>query len=434
MALLTELGVDAYRFNPSWSRIEPTRDAIDDEALTHYGEVLDAVVAAGIKPMLTVHHFSNPLWVDDWRGEMSLDCTPSDADLCGLHHPEGGPLIVEEIAEHARLLAQTYGDRVDEWATLNEPLNYLLASYGVGVFPPGRGLLLNDFDRFIRAARHYVAAHAAMVDAIRAADTIDADGDGVAAHVGLTLSVAEWVPSWRNRPSERPEDIAAADAVRYVYHYLIPDSLRGGTFDANLDGVPDEEHPEWSDRLDWLGVQYYFRAGVTSDPGLVPMLGATPCFGDFDLGSCVPPSDPTHRVPAMGYEYWEPGLYRVLSEFAQRWPDLPLTVTEAGIATEVGTRRAEHIVRTLEQIERARSEGVDVRGYYHWSLMDNFEWAEGFAPRFGLYRVDFSTYERTATEGATVLSEITAGRALTPMLRASYGGLGPMTPEIGAGL
>jgi beta-glucosidase len=136
-------------------------------------------------------------------------------------------------------------------------------------------------------------------------------------------------------------------------------------------------------------------------------------------------------VPVMGYEFYAPGLYTILKEMSARYPALPMVVTEAGIATEDGARRAENVVRVLEQIERARSEGVDVRGYYHWSLFDNFEWAEGFGPRFGLYRVDYSTYARTATEGATVLGEIAGGRALTTALRQAHGGDGPMTPEPG---
>ncbi|MBO6935132.1 MAG: family 1 glycosylhydrolase [Deltaproteobacteria bacterium] len=429
VALVTEMGLDAYRFNPSWSRIEPSRDTIDDAAVQHYSDVIDALVAGGVKPMLTVHHFSNPIWADDFRDDGPEGCTPSDTDLCGWHHPEGGPLIIEELAEHARLLAEEYGDRVDEWATINEPVNYILASYGLQIFPPGRNLLLNDFEAFMATVRNFMAAHAAIYDAILEADTVDADGDGVAAHVGLTLSVAEWAPAWRGNPSTRPQDLEAVEKVRYVYHHLVPDSIRDGTFDADLDGEAEETHADWAGKLDFLGVQYYFRAGVTSEPGVVPVLEVTPCFGAFDLGACLDPDDDTHWVPAMGYEYWEPGLYNVLADFSSRWPDLPLTVTESGIATEVGARRAEHVVRSLEQIERARAEGVDVRGYYHWSLMDNFEWAEGYEPRFGLYHVDLDTYSRTATEGATVLGEITGARGMDTAMRSRYGGLGPMTPE-----
>jgi beta-glucosidase len=131
----------------------------------------------------------------------------------------------------------------------------------------------------------------------------------------------------------------------------------------------------------------------------------------------------------MGYEGWTDGLGDVLLAFAARYPDLPLVVTEAGIATEVGRRRAENVVRILETIERARAGGADVRGYYHWSLTDNFEWAEGFGPRFGLYSVDYATYARTASEGADALSQIARARELSAELRERYGGTGPMTPE-----
>lgn len=433
-ALVAEMNLDAYRFNPSWARIEPTRDTIDESAVAHYGAVLDDLVARGIKPMLTVHHFSSPVWVDDPR-RAGVECPdgPTDTDLCGWSDPAGSEEVIAEIAEFAGLLAREYGDRVDEWCTLNEPVNYLLASYGLNQFPPGRNLILAEggFERLVDSFRAYLAAHAAIHDAILANDTVDADGDGNDAIVGLTLSVAAWVPAARNNISTDPVDVAATDAVEYVYHHLFVDSILDGTFDADLDGTAEESHPDWAGKLDFLGVQYYFRAGVTGTPGLIPVVEATPCFGEFDFGACLAPvnDDETKMIPAMGYEFWEPGIYEVLRDFSDRWPDLPLTVTESGLATEEGRRRSEHVVRSLEQIWQAREEGVDVRGYYHWSLMDNFEWAEGYEPRFGLYRVDLGTYERTATEGATTLGAIAGQRRLTSAQRAELGGTGPMTPE-----
>ena len=119
---------------------------IDEEALAHYDAVIDALVAAGIRPNVTVHHFSSPVWVDDPR---HLDCAggPSDANLCGWADPVGAEQIIDELAEHARLLAQRYGDRVDEWGTLNEPVNYLLAATAIGQFPPGRVFLLSELRR-----------------------------------------------------------------------------------------------------------------------------------------------------------------------------------------------------------------------------------------------------------------------------------------------
>ncbi len=429
VALLKALHVDSYRFSIEWARVEPTRGTFDEAALQHYDDLVNALVAAGIKPLITLHHFSNPVWIADPRDP---DCKngPSDANLCGLGHPTGGPLVVAEMAKYAAKVAARYGDRVDEWGTLNEPVNYLLASYGVGQFPPGHGYALNDFPQFMNVVRDYVEAHARMYDAVKAADTVDADGDGVAAAVGLSLSVAYFVPAQDNAVSKDPADVGARDRVVYVYHHLVPDSLLGGTFDANVDGTPDETHDNWRGKLDWLGVQYYSRNGVTGTPsGIFPGVNATPCFRPIDLGACLPPTDPTFCVPQMGYEFYPPGLYEVLRDFGGRYQTLPLMVTEAGLATDVGARRAENVVRILEQIDRARGSGVDVRGYFHWSLMDNFEWAEGFGPHFGLYSVDRGTFARTPTAGADAFAAIAGARKLTSSLRQQRGGNGPMTPE-----
>lgn len=427
IALITAMHLDAYRFNPSWPRIEPQRDVVDPAALTHYDVFIDGLVAAGIKPMITVHHFSSPIWIDDFR-DMGACSGTGDTDLCGWNGPRVDEVIAE-IAEYAGLLAARYGDRVDEWVTLNEPVNYMLASHGISDFPPGKGLLISTPLLFVAAVENYVRAHVAIYEAIKANDTIDADGDGQAALVGYTLNTIEFVPTRDKALSEVQDDIDAVARLHYVYNYLFTDSLRNGTFDANLDGTPDVEHPDWPGHLDFMGVQYYSRNGATAKPAIIPLVRATPCFPPFDLGSCVRTLDDTHYVPTMGYEYAEEGLHNLLVDFGRRWPDLPLTVTESGLATLVGTRRAEHIVRSLEQIERARKKGVDVRGYYHWSLMDNFEWSFGYGPRFGLYNVDLTTYARTPTEGATVLGEIAQLRGITTTQRAVYGGLGVMTPE-----
>jgi beta-glucosidase len=429
--LLAELHVDSYRFSIEWSRVEPVRDQIDEAALDHYSKLLDALVARKIRPMVTIHHFSNPVWVDDPRDKVCKN-GPGDKNLCGLDSAVGGPLVVKELADHARLLAKRFGDRVDEWCTVNEPVNYLLASYGVGSSPPGKSAIVDDKvkEHLGLAMKNYIAAHAAMYKAIKEADTIDADGDGVAASVGFTHGAQEWIPARSHKISTNKVDVDARDRLVWVYEYLFVEAIRQGSFDSDLDGKLDEPHPEWKGTLDWLGVQYYFRAGVTGANPLIPVLNLTPCYDVFDFGACLPPIDPTFFVPAMNYEHHPEGLYSVLSDFGKRWPDLPLTVTESGIATTVGTRRAEMIVRALESIDKARTEGVDVRGYYHWSIYDNFEWAQGFKPRFGLYTVDFKTYARTANEGATAFGAIAGPHSLSGEMRSKYGGTGPMTAEV----
>jgi beta-glucosidase len=428
VALLRQLGVDSYRFSMEWARIEPVHGQIDEAALQHYSDLLDALKAAGIRPLVTIHHFSNPVWVDDPR---DTTCTngPSDGNMCGLGDPAGGPMVVQAFADHAKLLAQRFGDRVDEWGTVNEPMNYLLAAYGVQQFPPGKFYIFDLLDKFMPVVRDYLRAHVAMYDALKANDTVDADGDGVAASVGLSLSTNEWVAAQENAPSTDPLDVQAQQTIVYLFNHLFVDALEQGAFDPNLDQSMSEPQPSWQGKIDWLGVQYYSRMGVTGQKSLFPVVHLTPCLPPLDLGSCLPPLDPTFCVPAMSYEYDPAGLYDVLTDLGSRWPSLPLLVSEAGIATDVGERRAENVVRTLEQIDRARSAGVDVRGYYHWALLDNFEWQLGFAPHFGLYHVDRSTFARSPTLGATLFSQITASRTLTTDLREQWGGLGPLTVE-----
>jgi hypothetical protein len=204
--LIAALGLDSYRFSIEWARIEPQRDQIDGAALAHYSDFIDALIARGIRPMVTVHHFSNPTWVDDPADQEDCKDGPSDANLCGFGHPIGGPLVVEEMRQHAQLLAERFGDRVDEWATVNEPVNYLVASYGIGFFPPGKSSLLSAetlLGKLVAVIRDFVSGHAAMYGALKSADLVDADGDGVAASVGLTLSVADWVPARAERSSGR---------------------------------------------------------------------------------------------------------------------------------------------------------------------------------------------------------------------------------------
>ena len=440
--IMKEMGLDAYRFSVEWSKIEPERDQINEAELERYSDFIDALLEAGIRPMITLHHFSNPIWVGALGGDAPCaEEGPNDENLCGWDHPEGSALILEEFREHVALLAERFGDRVDDWCTINEPVNYIIASYGAGVFPPGRayipaglgGVGSEAFQKLIGVFRNFLKAHVIAYDAIKEHDQIDADGDGVSSEVGFSLNLIEWDPVRNGLKSSDPEDLAAAERAERIYNHLFPSSILDGSFDADFDGEPDEDYPEWKGKLDWLGVQYYMRNGVTAESALlIPGLDAMICFQGFEIfGACLDVQEPTKWIPTMSYEFYEVGMFNIIRDFSERYPDLPMVVTEAGIATTNGVRRAENIVRILEQVALAVEEGSDVRGYYHWSLTDNFEWAEGYDPQFGLYSVDRSSpdYERTPTEGAIVYGEIIKERTITREQRETYGGTGPMTPE-----
>lgn len=428
IALIKEMNVDAYRFGVEWSRVEPRRGEVDEAALAHYGEVIDALRANGIRPMITVHHFAMPVWVDSPDDPTCAD-GPTDENLCGLDHPVGGRLVIDEMASFAALLADRFGARVDEWVTVNEPLVYMMFSQWFGVGPPGKANLTpGTVPTLARALRNYISAHVAMYDAVKRHDRVDANHEGVAASVGLTNSSHVFVPVRDGKVSTNPEDVAAIERYKWLFDDIFVESIWQGGFDSDIDGVLDEWHPEWRGRLDWLGVQFYSRTGVGA-PGTtgmtVPVVNADLCTGP----PCMPLVDGTYWVPQMNYETFPQGLGDVLRQTAAAHPGLPLVVTESGLATDVGARRAEHLVRSLEQIAQVRRQGVDVRGYYHWSLMDNFEWLSGYGPKFGLYSVDRATMTRTPTEAATVYGQVAGPRAVSGELAERYGGTGPLTPE-----
>jgi beta-glucosidase len=424
------LGLNSYRLSIEWSRVEPKRDQWDEVAFAHYGAVIDAVVSRGMRPMITLHHFTDPIWVNDlsqYDACAKNDWKPlGEQNLCGW----ANNAVREEFVEFVAEVARRFGDRVDDWITFNEPTGLLSAGYMYGAFPPGR-TLTPYAELALPVLRQLLQAHAEAYDAIHGADKFDADADGRAAQVGFSQAVGWYVPA----DSNNAEHVVAAEQAVYFMHYLFVDALIHGGLDADLDQVQDEVHEAWKGKLDYLGLQYYFRAPTTYFPLLPPIVFA-PCLsqieaslpGALELLNC-PAIDPG-RLTTMGYEHAPEGLYQVGRALAARYPTLPLLITENGIATQSGKRRAQSLVRHLEEAHRLIEDGVDLRGYYHWSLIDNFEWAEGYSQRFGLYRVDYQTFARSETEGATVYRQIlAAGGTLSPALRSEYGGDGSLDPE-----
>lgn len=417
--LLVDLGADVYRLSIEWSRVEPERDVWDEAEWAHYLAVIEALRARGVEPMITLHHFTDPIWTYDLR---DLECAsgPTDTNMCGWTNPE----VPAEFAEFAAEAARRFGHLVDEWTTFNEPGGYLLSGYLGGAFPPGEmNLSREDVGaRILPVAAGMLDANAAAYASVKAADVIDADGDGIIARVGFTNSIQWILPA----DPDDPADVAAADRVRDLYGYLFPDAMINGLFDRDLDGVPEEEHPEWAGTCDLLGYQYYFRMYVISLPNFPPV-EAVPCdatmLGLFGLDPAVLGCPDVHAddVTQMGYEHFSPGLGLLAPQMAERYPGTPLRVTEAGIATTSGQRRGESIVRQLAGLSEAIEAGSPVDGYIHWSLTDNFEWAHGYHPRFGLYTVDLDTFERTPTEGVDVFAQIIADNGIRRDLWEKYG-------------
>ena len=363
IALMQRLGANAYRFSIEWSRLEPGEDRWDEAAWAHYGDELRRLRGGGITPMVTLLHFTLPLWL---------------ADRGGVTAPE----FPERFARFAAEAARRFGSLVDLWCTINEPNVQMIAGYIEGAWPPGK----RDFADAGRAYAGLVRAHAAAAAALRAG------APGAKIGVAINLVVIEPASRW-----SLLDWIAARLAAR-AYNWAFYDSIQSGRVRLSAPGLPwlDEPLPGLAGSADFFGLNYYTRMRIRFAPRSPGMIEPRPGPG--------PRSD-------LDWEIYPEGLLRMARAAWSRY-GLPIYVTENGIADAAGTRRADFVQSHLYAVARAAQEGVPLRGYFFWSLIDNFEWAEGFAPRFGLYRVDYATFARAPAPGSEVFEAW--ARRLTP--------------------
>lgn len=392
VVLARELGVKVFRLSIEWARVQPAPDRWDLAAIEHYRQVLEAVRQAGMEPMVTLHHFTNPRWVAEegaWTDRR----------------------IVDRFREYADRMAQDLGDLVDLWAPQNESMVYVSGLAMVKAFPGGR---LNDVDLLRRTFGNTVFACAAATDALRNGDKVDADGDGRAVEVWMVHAVS---PTYPADPDD-PATVAAAERYDHFYNRAIVDALVRGALDLDFDGQvtpgkqvsgwQEGDHQELVGRVDVLGLNYYSRLFILSAPGVIPGVDALPCLPGFACGS------PGPWAGDNGNEIYPPGLYRVLKDFSGY--GLPLAVTENGVADADDHLRPMFLVEHLAQVHRAISEGVDVRAYLHWSLLDNYEWVQGYEMKFGLHAVDFRgpPFTRTPRPSAALFQRIVQSNGLSP--------------------
>jgi beta-glucosidase len=375
-------GMNAYRMGIEWAKLFPTRESFDTltpdpAAVAHYHDVLRALRDRDMVPMVTLHHFVSPIWWSDPRAPEEMRKTMGWAS-------ETAPADFERLARWA---AEEYGAEVDLWITINEPLVNVIAGYGLAQFPPG--LTYDpDEDLLVRVTIAQVFAHAKGYDALHEYDTMDADGDGEAALVSIAHHMRVF---FGDRPCiER--DWAAAERLRYLNNQVFLDAIVRGDLDRNADGDYDDDgdmraHPEIVGRADFIGLNYYGLSLVNGEIRLSDLLPGIPQI--IDRRTELPKSD-------LEWAIYPGGFRTVLDEAAAY--GLPIYVTENGVADAGGVLRSRFLVEHLHVLATAIAEGIDVRGYFHWSLMDNFEWAEGFCPRFGLYRVDYDDPARARTE------------------------------------
>ncbi|GAB1329698.1 GH1 family beta-glucosidase [Streptomyces sennicomposti] len=353
VALLAGLGVDAYRFSVSWPRV------LTPGGLAFYDRLVDDLCAAGVRPVPTLFHWDLPARLD-WR----------ERDTAA------------RFAEYVTTVAERLGDRVTKWITLNEPAEHTLLGHALGVHAPGERLL---FDA-LPVAHHQLLAHGLAVRALRAAGARD---------IGIANSHG---PTWA--ASQEEADVTAADFYDVLLNRLFADPLLLGSYPSGLgELMPGDVAADLeiiAEPLDWYGINYY-----------APTRVGAPQNGETEIGGVrVPAGLPFtlreiegYPVTDFGWPVVPEGLTELLTGFRDRYGDRlpPVVVTENGCAYEGldDQHRIAYLDGHLRALHRALTAGVDVRGYFVWSLLDNWEWAEGYTRRFGLVHVDYATRKRT---------------------------------------
>lgn len=416
------LGLDTFRLGLDWSRIEPEPDQFDEAELDHFVDILDAIRAEGLHPVVTLWHWTVPVWVQ----QPDPDAPGGVVDRMAVKDRA----VVDDFEDFVRHVVPRIKGKVDTYTVLNEPFSMIVLGYIDGRFPPGQTL---QIAKGIDFGINLLFMHAAAFDAIKELDDEDEDSDGVDSFVGLTMTANNLVP-------EIPGDIEqerSAASINYAFNDWAMEALTSGKLDVNLDGdvsdldtvPPEGVFAELKNSLEFIGVQYYGPGKVT-DEGILGgiLLGVAPLFGAplLSVGSYTVGDGPLLPHNGMGREISAAGFADTLDRYAQ-W-GLPLIVTENGtttngvpdqndplssppLASQAGMYLSEHIY----EIGRALERGIDIRGYYHWTLTDNFEWVDGRSQHFGCYSVDFSdsSYPRTLNEQGEALRDIVTANGIT---------------------
>jgi beta-glucosidase len=390
--IMTDLGLTAYRFSVSWPRVQPDGSGrLNQAGLDFYRRLVDELLAAGIQPWPTLYHWDLPQALEDAGGWPERD-------------------TAQRFADYAAHVHEALGDRVMNWMTVNEPWCAAFLGYASGEHAPGR----KEPAAAMRAAHHLLLGHGLAVCAIRE--------QRPHARIGPAVNLYAISPA-----SEAPEDHDAARRIDGLQNRLFLDALLHGRYPSDVladvagtgfgDCVKDGDLAVISERIDLLGVNYYSRFTVSGLPGDATQAVSSPFSTDSpwvgsDFVRFVSTGQP---VTGMGWDIDAPGLHAVLTRLHTDYPEVPLYITENGAGYEDSLNgddtvhdheRIAYIDAHLRACHEAIADGVPLRGYFTWSLLDNFEWSWGYSKRFGLVYVDYATQRRVFKDSATWYAKV----------------------------
>lgn len=385
ITLIKDLGMNACRFSLDWSMIEPERGQFDCEAIKHYHDLLNAMHEKNITPMVTLHHFTHPQWFEALGAFEKIENLELFKNFCVK-------------------MFQEFGSKVTLWCTLNEPSCYVFQGYINKAFPPG----VFDFHRAGIVLRNMLLAH------VQVYQTLKSLPGGNEAQIGLVHQYLTFEPynGWNMLeafPAEFMTYIFNDVTLKFLktgdFLFALPCSLAPVMANVFLDTSVCEALPdlklEQRPYFDFFGLNFYSRVVVQQKS-----------WNLFGENAFVPSCMEGEVMTDMPYPLYGEGLYKAICDVAQFGK--PIYITENGIADAQDNRRESFFKDYLGAVSRALFEGYDIRGWFYWTLMDNFEWNDGFIPCFGLYEVDFKTQQRTMRTSVTWLKNLLhkSGRAI----------------------
>ncbi len=384
IALLQAMNLNSYRFSISWPRIQPNGPgAPNPKSVDYYNRLIDALLELHIRPLVTLYHWDLPQSLEESGGWPNRD-------------------TANRFADYAEICARAFGDRVADWVLFNEPLGFTYRGYLEGAHAPGRSSL---FD-FLRATHVVNLAQGAGFRALKSGHS--------SARVGTAFSMSSCEPA-----TDSEEDKLAAERAHALTNLWFLETAINGRYPEALAFLPETlmgikagDFEKMRAPLDFIGINLYYRT-IASSTGILERV-ASPQDWLFPVkmrgGDEVPKTD-------AGWEVWPQAMYDVIMRITRDYHHPQIEITESGCAyNDVpnpdgmirDTHRIEYQRQYLGAVSRAISQGADVRGYHAWSLMDNFEWSEGFSQRFGLAYVDFKTQQRTIKESGRWYGKVAA--------------------------
>jgi len=363
--LAQTLGHNAHRFSIEWSRVEPQEGQWDSRAIDHYAQVIRSLRSKGMEPIVTLNHFTLPLWLEHQGGWYSDKA------------PQLFSRYVEKVAE-------ALGGDVHYWMTINEPGVYAYKGYLTGEWPPG----MKSPEKALKIFKNLLMGHVLAYEKIKEVYTLKAWREPM-------VGIAQSVLIFRACSDFSLRDRVAARFRHWMFNHLFVQALvRGKAYCIGVFNI----HLSKAKTLDFIGLNYYTREFVRHSGFGFPGILGQACT------ATVEQDRHTEKNNFLSWEIYPQGLYTFLKDFSRY--KLPLLVSENGVGTDDDTERSAFIVEHLKAIARAMNEGAPVFGYLYWSLLDNYEWAEGFTPRFGLIGVDYKTQKRTVRGSARKFEEI----------------------------